>query len=318
MDAAETAGEGRNGIRGRAATRWINPTLLYNAALALFDAGEPAQAEPLLARMPGIGQSAEAQSLYGDIEEGLKHYQEAVKHYQSAVQLAPTEPDLYLLGTEFLRHWTFDAAQTEFEAGVRVFPRSQRMRMGLGVAYYGAGKYDQAIPVFADLLAEYPENPMYAELLGRTCTVLTEGEQPRCAGLIEYALHHPKDAILATYAATAILHQPADDTRLQQARQLLQSAMRSDPRLPEAHYGMGLLLQTQSQWPQSIPELETAIRLRPQYASAHYRLALALSHVGKRERAQTEIRLEQKYNQQEHAMVDARLRQVTAFLVTMQ
>lgn len=295
-----------------------NPTLLYNAALAHFDAGQAGQAEPLLARMPRAEQSAEAQSLYGDVEERLAHYEEAVKHYQRAVQLAPTEGNLYVLGTEFLRHWTFGAAQTEFEAGVRVFPHSQRMRMGLGVAYYGGGKYDRAIPVFADLLAEYPKNPMYAELLGRTCTVLTEGDQPRCAGLIEYAQQHPKDAILATYAATAILHQPADEARLQQARSLLAGALRADPRLPEAHYGMGLLLQTESQWRQSIPELETAIRLRPEYASAHYRLALALSHTGERERAQTEIRLELKYNQQEHAMVEARLRQVTAFLVTMQ
>lgn len=295
-----------------------NPTLLYNEALALFDSGKAAEAEPLLGRMPGADESADAQSLDGDIEEHLGHYEEAVKHYQAAVQLAPTEPNLYVLGTEFLRHWTFSAAQTEFEAGVRVFPQSQRMRMGLGVAYYGAGRYDQAIPVFADLLAEYPANPMYAELLGRTCTVLTEGKQPRCAGLIAYSLHHPKDAILATYAATAILHQPANDSQLQQARHLLQNAMRTDPRLPEAHYGMGLLLQTESQWRQSIPELETAIRLRPTYASAHYRLALALSHTGERDGAQTEIRLELKYNQQEHAMVEARLRQVTTFLVNMQ
>ena len=295
-----------------------NPTLLYNAALALFDAGKAGEAEPLLARMPGADDSAEAQSLAGDIEERLGHYEPAVEHDQRAVQLDPTEPNLYVLGAEFLRHWTFGAAQTEFQAGVRVFPHSQRMRMGLGVAYYGAGKYDQAIPVFADLLAEYPENSMYAELLGRTCTVLTEGEQPRCAGLTTYALHHPKDAILATYAATAILHEPSDDGRLQQARQLLQSAIQADPRLPEARYGMGLLLQTESQWRQSIPELEAAIRLRPAYASAHYRLALALSHVGQHERAQAEIQLEQKYNQQEHAMVDARLRQVTTFLVNMQ
>lgn len=295
-----------------------NPTLLYNTALALFDAGKAAEAEPLLARLPSADESPEAQSLDGDIEEQLGHYQDAVKHYQDAVRLAPTEANLYVLGTEFLRHWTFAAAQTEFEAGARVFPHSQRMRMGLGVAYYGAGKYEQAIPVFADLLADYPKNAIYAELLGRTCTVLTEGEQPRCASLATYALHHPADAILATYAATAILHEPADDRRLQQARQLLDSAIRADPRLPEAYYGMGLLLQTQSDWRQSIPELQAAIRLRPSYASAHYRLAVALSHVGDRERARNEIELEQKYSQQEHAMVDARLRQVTAFLVTMQ
>jgi Flp pilus assembly protein TadD len=80
---------------------------------------------------------------------------------------------------------------------------------------------------------------------------------------------------------------------------------------------MGLLLQTQSEWPRSIPELQAAIRLRPDYASAHYRLAMALSHTGQPEQARAEIGIQQKYNQQEQAGVDARLKQVTTFLVNM-
>lgn len=295
-----------------------NPDLLYNAALALYNCGRAADAAPLLARMPNVDASAEAQSLYGDIDEQLAHYEDAAKHYANAVRLDPSEANLYLLGIEFLRHWTFDPAAKEFAAGVRVFPNSRRMRLGLGVALYGAGNYDQAIPVFADLLAEDSGNSLYAELLGRTCTVLTEGEQPKCAALIDYAEKHPKDAMLASYAATSILHQPADAAQLALARRLLENAMRADPSLPEAHYGMGLLLQTESQWPQSIPELRTAIRLRPGYASAHYRLALALSHTGHHEEANAEIALEQKYNQQEQASVDARLKQVTTFLVKLQ
>jgi tetratricopeptide (TPR) repeat protein len=292
--------------------------LLYNAALALFDCGKAGDAEPLLARMADADTSAEAQSLYGDVDEQLGRYEEAAKHFANAVRLDPTEVNLYMLGVEFLRHWTFDPAEKEFEAGVRVFPQSQRMRLGLGVALYGAGKYDQAIPVFADLLAENPSNTMYAELLGRTCTVLTEGEQPKCAALTAYAEQHPRDAILATYAATSILHQPADTNQLNLARRLLGAAIRSNPSLPEAHYGMGLLLQTESEWPQSISELQAAIRLRPDYASAHYRLAMALSHTGQHDQARAEIALQQKYNQQEQAGVDARLKQVTTFLVNMQ
>jgi len=295
-----------------------DPALLYNAALALFDCGKAAEAEPLLARIPGVETSAEAQSLYGDVDEQLGHYEDAGKHYANAVRLNPTEANLYMLGIEFLRHWTFDAAAKEFKAGVRVFPQSQRMRLGLGVALYGAGNYDQAIPVFADLLAENPGNAMYAELLGRTCTVLTEGEQPKCAALTTYAEQHPKDAILATYAATSILHQPADNGQLDVARHLLEAAIRANPSLPEARYGMGLLLQTESEWPQSIPELQAAIRLRPDYASAHYRLAMALSHTGQHDEARAEIALQQKYNQEEQAGVDARLKQVTTFLVNMQ
>lgn len=295
-----------------------NEDLLYNTALALYDSGKAAEAEPLLARMPNAESSAEAQSLYGDVDEQLAHYEDAAKHYANAVRLQPTEANLYVLGIEFLRHWTFDPAAKEFAAGVGAFPQSQRMRLGLGVALYGSGKYDEAIPVFAGLLQENPENNMYAELLGRTCTVLTEGEQPKCGALIQYSKKHPKDAVLATYAATSILHQPADSDQLAVARRLLETAIAANPSLPEAHYGMGLLLQTESQWPQSIPELRAAIRLRPGYASAHYRLALALSHMGQHEAANAEIALEQKYNQQEQAGVNARLKQVTTFLVKLQ
>jgi tetratricopeptide (TPR) repeat protein len=292
--------------------------LLYNTALALSDCGRAAEAEPLLARMPGVESSAEAQSLYGDVDEQLARFEDAAKHYANAVRLAPTEANLYVLGIEFLRHWTFEPAAKEFAAGIQAFPASQRMRLGLGVALYGAGNYSQAVPVFADLLAANPANSMYAELLGRTCTVLTEGQQPQCAALIAWAENHPHDAVLATYAATSILHQPAGAAQLALARHLLQTALHTQPGLPEAHYAMGLLLQTESQWPQSIPELRAAIRLRPAYASAHYRLALALAHTGRHQAANAEIALEQKYNQQEQAGVDARLKQVTTFLVTLQ
>lgn len=295
-----------------------DPALLYNAALALFDCGKAADAEPLLARMPDMQTSAEAQSLYGDVDEQLGRFEDAAKHFANAVHLDPTEANTYMLGIEFLRHWTFDPAAQEFAAGVRVFPQSQRMRLGLGVALYGAGKYDQAIPVFADLLAQNPSNAMYAELLGRTCTVLTEGEQPKCAELTAYAEQHPRDAILATYAATRILHQPADSAQLEAARRLLAAAIRANPNLAEAHFGMGLLLQTESAWGRSIPELQAAIRLRPEYASAHYRLAMAFSHTGQHDQARAEIALQQKYNQQEQAGVDTRLKQVTTFLVNMQ
>jgi predicted Zn-dependent protease len=117
-----------------------DPTLLYNTALAEFQAGDAAAAEPLLARMPGVDDSAEAQSLFGDVEESLAKYEEAARHYANAVRLDPSEANVFLLGIEFLRHWTFDPAIKEFEAGVKSFPQSTRMEVGLGVAYYG-GSY---------------------------------------------------------------------------------------------------------------------------------------------------------------------------------
>ncbi|MFT4113791.1 tetratricopeptide repeat protein [Silvibacterium sp.] len=295
-----------------------DPTLLYNTALAEYTAGDAAAAAPLLARLPGADSSAEAQSLLGDVDEKLGQYKEAAQHYANAVHLAPTEPNQYVLGIELLRHWTFGPAVDVFNAGIQQFPDSRRMHTGLGIAYYANGDYAKAIPVFADLLAADSSNEMYAELLGRVCTVLTEGSDPRCTALIDFAKKHPQNAILATYAATSILHQPSDAAQLELAGHLLASAVHAQPDLPEARYGMGLLLQTRGQWAESVPELEAAIRLRPEYAAAHYRLALALNHTGQREKAQEEIALERRFSTEERNNVEARLKQVKTLLVTMQ
>ena len=295
-----------------------DPSLLYNAALADYQSGNAAQAEPLLARMPGVEDSAEAQSLYGDVDEALARYEDAAKHYANAVHLDPSEANVFLLGIEFLRHWTFDPAIKEFEAGVQRFPASTRMQLGLGVAYYGGSYYDKAIPIFASLLKANPDNALYAEMLGRDCTVLTEGIRPECASLIGFAQRHPRNAVIATYAATSILHQPKGQQQLATAHTLLTHALAAQPRMPEAQFAMALLLQQENQWKQSIPLLEQAIQRKPDYATAHYRLALAYNHDGDRQKAQQQIALELKYSKADHADVENRLRSVTTFLVKMQ
>lgn len=295
-----------------------NPDLIYNTAVAEFAAGYDAKAAEYLKTMPGISLSAPAQSLYGDVEERLGHYKPAVEHYSRAVQLDPSEANGYMLGIEFLRHWTFGPAIEEFSAGVRKFPESQRMRLGLGIAYYGDGQYDKAIPVLADLLATDPNNTMNAELLGRTCTVLTEGLNPRCAALVEFSEAHPQNATLATYAAASILHKPSNATDMTTAETLLHTAIANDPKLPQAYFELGVLLQTQSKWQESIAPLETAIRLKPEYAQAHYRLSRAYSHAGRHQEAEQQIALNLKYSKEQEDNLNARMKEITTIVVNMQ
>jgi tetratricopeptide (TPR) repeat protein len=294
-----------------------NPDLQYNAALAYFQLENSVQAEALLARMSEVENSAEAQSLYGDVEEKLGHYKEAAQHYARAAELAPTEANVYALGVDFLRHWSFASAAKEFEAGAKEFPGSRRIQFGRGVAYYGDEKYSQAIDVFADLLRADPDNGTDAELMGRTCAVLSEGNNPKCDAVLLFAEKHPQKAMPWTYAAIRLFHLPPQPDQLELAHHLLREAIRADPSLPEPHYEMGLLLQMQTQWPQSIPELKAAIRIKPDYSQAHYRLALAYSHIGRKEDANKEVALQQKYSKQENDDLDARMNQITTLLVTM-
>jgi tetratricopeptide (TPR) repeat protein len=294
-----------------------NPDLLYDCALAFFDAGEARQAASLLSRMPGADSSASVQSLYGDVDEKLGNFKEAAQHYANAVQLMPSEANVYALGIDFLRHWTFEAAIKEFQAGVKTYPNSERMNFSLGLAYYGDGNYGQAIPIFAKLLSSDPNNSVYAAMLGRNCSVLTGGSNPTCFAVLTFAKLHPQDAAVSTYAASSILHQHSDAAQLQIAQQLLTAAIHTNPSSAEARYEMGLLLQMEDHWAESIPELEAAIRSEPNYAEAHYRLALAHSRLGRKDRANEEIALQKKYSQQQAESMDTRMQQIKTLLVKM-
>jgi tetratricopeptide (TPR) repeat protein len=294
-----------------------NPDLLYNSALAAYDNGNFTEAASLLSRMPGLESSAPGQSLYGDVDEKLGDYKEAADHYVSAVQLDPSESNVYSLGLDFLRHWSFEPAEKELEAGVKQFPSSARMRFALGLAYYGSNSYDRAIPVFAVLLNSDSKNAVYADMLGMTCAFLTEGLDPHCSVIVNFAEQHPRDAMIATYAATSILHRQSDPQQFEKARRLLDLAIQHNPALPEARYAMGLLLQEEGQWQQSIPEMKMAVRNKPDYAQAHYRLAIAYSHTGQKEQAKSEMALQRKYSEQASRDLDTKLNQITTLLVSM-
>jgi tetratricopeptide (TPR) repeat protein len=191
------------------------------------------------------------------------------------------------------------------------------MRFALGLAYYGGSNYEGAIPVFADLLHTDPNSTVYAEMFGQMCAFLTEGSDSHCSTIAKIAEQHPEDAALATYAATVILHEQYDPQRFETAHRLLDTAIRLHPAFPEARYGMGLLLQREGHWEESIPELQAAIRHKADYAQAHYHLGLAYSRTGRKEQAKSEMELEQKYKQQTAKDLDMRLNQITTILVSM-
>ena len=292
-----------------------NTDLVLDRAQALIEAGQPAQASSELKALPGVEQSAAAQLLLGDAEEKLGSYQLAAQHYARAVELDPSEPNVWALGVEFLRHWTFDPAIREFEAAAVKFPSSTRIKLGLGAAYFGGAKYSESIPVFADLLATDPNNALYAELLGMACTAVAESNKERCSALVEYAQAHPGDAKISTYAASMLITDSSGSDRTELAHKLLTSALAVDPGSADAHYQMGLLMQNQGDWAGSVPSLEKAIALKPDLATAHYRLALAYWRTGRKQEGQSEMELQKKYSKQEKEDMDRQLRQITTFIV---
>lgn len=289
--------------------------LALSYAAALIAAGQFDRASQALSSVATATQSALAQSLLGEVDENGKKFESAELHFSRAVELDPSEENLWELGVEFLRHWTFDAATRVFQDASARFPQSVRLRLGLGVALFGNAKYAQAIPVFADLLESAPDNAEYAGMLGMPCAAVMLEARPRCAALVQYAQSHPKDARASAYAASFLLRQSNAHSQRPQVKNLLESALAADPSLPEAQFQMGTFLQDDGMWKESIPYLERAVALKPDFSKAHYRLAQACWRTDRKQEAQTQMELEEKYSQQEQDDLDHRLRQVTTFVV---
>jgi tetratricopeptide (TPR) repeat protein len=291
-----------------------DPDLELSLATALVAGRQFDLAQRVLEKLPGTDSAAE-HVLFGQIAEAKGNPLDAAHHFSRAVELDPSEEHIWMLGTEYLRHWTFDAAIREFDLATKRFPQSTRMKLGLGAAYFGAVHYDKAIPVFAVLLNADKNDAFYAELLGMACTAVSESARKRCEPLVGYAQSHQKDAKANTYAAVMLLTETSTDAGNSLARKLLSNALAADSKLPEAHYRMGMLDQNEGAWAASISPLERAVALKPDFAQAHYRLALAYWRVGRKGEGQAEMELEKKYAHQEQTDLDRRLRQIMTFIV---
>lgn len=292
-----------------------NDDLTLSYADALVAGKHYDEAAQALSTAHSTDQSALAQSLLGQIDEAKQSYESAGKHFARAVELDPSEANIWTLGVEFLRHWTFDAAIREFEAGVAKYPASTRMKLGLATAYFGDAKYGAAIPLFAGMLHTDKNNALYAEMLGMACTAATSSDKSDCSALVAYAQAHPRDGRAGTYAATQLLTETSNDAQRALGKKLLAHALAADPKSPDAQYLMGFTQQNDGDWRGSIPYLEKAIALKPNLAEAHYRLALAYWRSGRKQQAQREMDLQKKYAQQQRDDLDHRLRQITTFVV---
>ena len=289
--------------------------LPYNTGVALFQCGRYAEVDAALAHMRGLDSSAPAQLLLADAEEKTRHFEDAARHYLRAAQIEPSESNLYTLGEELLRHWSFDPAIQTFQTGVERFPQSRRMKTGLGIAFYGAARYSDAVRIFSGLLESDPGNETDAEIFGRACTVLTTADAPACSQLEPLGRQHPSNANLNLYAAIAILQQPSDPDRLQTAQQLLGNAIAANPALAAAYYRSGALLQQQNQWEASVTPLQKALSLDPQLAAAHYHLGLAYRRLGHKDEAAREMVLSRNEGEQQRNNLNARMQQITTLLV---
>jgi tetratricopeptide (TPR) repeat protein len=219
-----------------------------------------------------------------------------VRKYQHAAELDPSEPHLFDWGAELLKHRAADPAIEVFTKGNRLFPRSVRMLLGLGVAFYARGSYDKAARRFFGACDLNPTDPEPYLFLGKVQAREITQSEVYLDRLKRFVELQPDNAWANYYYAVVLWKRQTDheDTTAAAVRVLLEKAVHLDPHLDTAYLQLGIISADQKDSRAAISAYRKAIEINPQLEEAHYRLSQAYAMTGEKLEAQRELAL---YNQ---------------------
>jgi tetratricopeptide (TPR) repeat protein len=287
-------------------------------ARAYADSGQLAKADQTALTLLATQDSAELRALLGDIEEKRGDSVQAVQNYQRAAELEPSEPNLFAWGAELLLHRALEPALQVFNKGIRLFPTSQRMMVGLGVAQYASGSPALAAQTLCRASDLEPSNPSPYLVLGEAQLLDPPGTSIVTEKMERFARLYPENALANYYYAVSLQKRKEPDSeKLDRIESLLETAIRRDPRFASAYLQLGAVYQARNQWPRAISEYQQAIALDPLLAEAHYRLAQAYRRIGEKAKAERELALFDQASKKNLEAVEKDSQQIPQFVYTL-
>jgi len=128
----------------------------YDLSQAYLLTGQLTRSRQLVEKLVAEKNTGELHNTLGQIDEKEGKFVEAANEFGIAAHLDPSEENLFEWGSEFLLHRTYEPAIEVFTKATERYPNSPRLFIGLGMALYSRGKYDDAVKA---LLAASDLNP---------------------------------------------------------------------------------------------------------------------------------------------------------------
>ncbi len=275
----------------------------YDLALLYFQTGRLPQARAQLQRMIRLKDAAELHSLLGDVEDGAGNLVAAAEAYERAARMEESEDHLLDLGNSLIRINAFDAATQIFQYGLGKYPRSAKLRVGMGIAHYSRGQYDDAVKTLCEAVDLDPTDARAYLFLGEMYGVSVEMAEEITRRMAQFAKHHPKNALAHYYFAVNLRQgrRSAEITGdLKQIETLLKTAIALDPKLALAHYELGVFYADQQRDGEAIEALRNAVEFNPDLEKAHYRLARLYQRAGQSTLAAKEMEIFQRLKERRH------------------
>ncbi len=289
----------------------------YDLSLTYLMNGKLSSARDLLQNLLQRKDTAELHNLLGEIEEKDGKFLEAAHQYELAAHKDPSESNLFDWGSELLLHRTLDPAVEVFQHASERYPTSQRLVIGLGMALYSRGNYDDAVKA---LLRGADLNPSDARCY-YFLSKAYDGSPAQAEEVIErfrrFAELEPRNARALYYYAMSMWkgrRTQDPDLDLHKIESLLRSSIVLDPTIPEAHLQLGNLLSDQTKYSEAIPEYIRARELNPDLADVYYRLGQAYVRTGDKQHGQEQLQIYQKIREQHLADLDKQRAEIRQFV----
>ena len=244
---------------------------------------------------------------------------EAARELQRAAEHDPSESNLFDWGTELLRHRAADQAVEVFSTGHRLFPRSARTLLGLAVALYTRGSYDQAAQRFFEAADLNPSDPQPYLFLGKVSSGSITESDGFAERMQRFAKLHPENAWANYYFAASLWKHKGQDDYATPAKvqALLEKAVRLDPKHGDAFLLLGIVYAEGGNWPKAISAYQSAANGSPEMEETHYRLATAYRKTGETAQAQKEIELYRELRRQSAEKLERERSEVQQFVFEM-
>ena len=291
----------------------------YDLAVANANAGNYDRARTSLNSLIAVRDKAELHHLLADIDEKSGDPLEAVRQYQRAAELDPSEPYFFDWGSELLLHHAPEPALQVFTKGNRLFPRSERILIGLGAAWFARGSYPQAVQRICEASDLNPSDPAPYLFLGRMQHVENTFDPQVGEKLHRFVTLQPNNPDANYYYAVALWKSRKDPSSKPdpEIEKVLSNAVRLNPKFAPAYLQLGILHSETGDFPQAASDYEAALKLDPKLEEGHYRLAQAYRQLGKPDLAKEELRLYNECVKESEKRVDQERHQIRQFVYTL-
>jgi tetratricopeptide (TPR) repeat protein len=246
---------------------------------------------------------------------------------------------LFDWGTELLTHRALEPATEVFAKGNRMFPKSVRMLIALGVAWYARGAYDQAAQCLVNASDLAPDDPTPYLFLGKMQSVETTPSDRSGERLARFAQMQPDNPLANYYYAVTLSKEVAkesgkrsagtsdnDSRRSSRIESLLLKAVHLDSKLGAAYLQLGILYSQRADFSRAIAAYRKAIDVSAEepgqqvdeiLAESHYRLAQAYLRTGDRKLAQQELQLHDQFVRKTKEDTARELGEIQEFVISL-